>query len=236
MKVWCSHPETVSDGGEVVCTRCGVVAGREWAGMETGSSESRANLYEVVEVGSRDATPAMSFAAERGSGDIRRYFRGRIIPDRELSRLSNMCEKLALPMPVQEHAWTLFRRAAREGSVGGAAEHACWAVHSSCRVHGVPRSEAEITGAAVAAYGRRRLPAMFTILYRHMEVPGGGGPGSDLYHFNLALRGIIAGMEAADAEFGARKAEAWRMYRGTFTEGSAAHRARRAVSAAFGVR
>lgn len=233
--VWCRHERTVTDDGERVCVVCGVVTGTEQCAPPGVAGESRANLYEAVEVGSREAAPAMSFAMDRGSGDIRRYFRGRLVPGRQLSDFSNMCEKVSLPMAVQEYAWTLYRRAAREGAGRGAAERACWAVRGACRSHGVPRSDAEIRGAAMAAYGRRRLPEMFTILYRHMGVPGGGGRGSELYHFNLVLRRMVCDLEMTEAEFAARKAQAWEMFAGTFTEGGAGCRARRAVSAAFGV-
>lgn len=234
--VWCRHERTVTDGGESVCVACGVVTGTErWAGTEGMAGESRANLYEAVEVGSREAAPAMSFAMERGSGDIRRYFRGRMVPGRELSDFSNMCEKVSLPMAVQEYAWVLYRRAARAGAGRGTAERACWAVRTACRTHGVPRSDTEVMAAAMAAYGRRRLPEMFTILYRHMEVPGGDGGGSETYHFNLCMRRMVCGVEMTEAEFAARKAEAWEMFTSTFTEGDAGCRARRAISAAFGL-
>ena len=234
MGVWCEHEAATSDDSERVCTKCGMVLGNESEG-EQAPSNSRANLFELKEVGSRDALPRMDFAASRGSGDIRRYFGGGLNGTRPLSEFSNMCEKLSLPLPLQEHAWRLYSRAAPANSRRRSAERACWAVHDTCRVCGIPKSDTEIKSAAMFAYGRCRLPDMFTMSYRHMDVPGAGRPGSDTYFFNLNLRRMVSNIRMTGADFAARKSQAWEMYRSVYTEGSAQTRARRAISAAFGV-
>ena len=56
MRVWCAHQPTITDGGETVCSRCGVVVGGA-DHIQDMAGESRANLYELREVGSRDAAP-----------------------------------------------------------------------------------------------------------------------------------------------------------------------------------
>lgn len=234
MRIWCSHKPTITDGGETVCAGCGVVLSQADHITQGVSGESRANLYELREVGSRDAAPPGHSGAGRG-GDLRRYFRGGLSADMALSRFSNMCEKLRLPMGAQENAWRLYSRAAGGGSMREAAEHACWAIHNTCRSYGIPIPDTEIKSAAMSAYGRGRLPDMLTMSYRHMGVPGAATEGSDSYYFNLNLRRLAAGVRLTEAEFAEMKAQAWEMYRHVFVEGSADSRARRAVSAAFGV-
>lgn len=235
MRIWCNHTVAITDEMEHVCTKCGMVLDSTDEKAEP-SSQSKANLYELREVGSRDTLPSMGFAASRNSGDVKRYFGGNLAKTRPLSEFSNMCEKLSLPLSVQEHAWRLYARAAMNGSCKSGAEHACWAVHTTCRVSGIPKSDTEIKSAAMLAYGRRRLPDMFTIAYRHMDVPGAGGSGSDTYFFNLNLRRMVSNLKMTDAEFASRKTQAWEMYNGVYTEGSCHVRARRAISAAFGVK
>ena len=234
MRVWCTHTPVITDGGEAVCAKCGMVVG---GGEDNGSlaGESRANLYELREVGSRDAAPSVSFGAHRDGGHVRRYFRGSLNAGEALSRFSNMCEKLRLPMGAQENAWRLYSKAAESGSMRAAAEHACWAVHNTCRSYGIPIPDTEIKAAAMSAYGRGRLPDMLTMAYRHMDVPGAATEGADSYYFNLNLRRLAAGLRLTEAQFAEMKAQAWELYRSVFVEGSADSRARRAVSAAFGV-
>ena len=234
MRIWCRHESMVTAGGETVCEKCGVVTG-SGDSPDASGGESRTNLYERLEIGSRNAVPPAGLGVTRGAGDVRRYFKGSLQPGVELSRFSNMCEKLRLPAGAQENAWVLYTRAAEEGSMREAAEHACWAVHNTCRSYGIPIPDTEIKEAAMAVYGRGRLPDMFTISYRHMDVPGGAAEGSDSYYFNLALRRLAAGVCLTDGQFAKRKAQAWEMYHDVFVEGSADWRARRAVSAAFGV-
>ena len=84
---WCAHVNMIHDNGEVVCTRCGVVMDRT-VEAEMTPDNSRANLYELKEVGSRNALPDMQFGQSRSSLDVRRYFRGRNVR-RTLSDFSN---------------------------------------------------------------------------------------------------------------------------------------------------
>ncbi len=235
MRVWCRHETTVADGGESVCVKCGVVADADDGPGAAGPGESKANLYELRAVGSQNVAPRVQFGMSRDGGDIRRYFKGSLQAAKGLSRFSNMCEKLRLPMGAQENAWRLYVRAAGKGTMREAAEHACWAIHNTCRSYGIPVPDTEIKAAAMAAYGRGRLPDMFTMSYRHMDVPGAAAEGSDSYYFNLSLRRLAAGIRLTDAQFAEMKAQAWEMYQNVFVEGSADSRARRAVSAAFGV-
>ena len=234
MQIWCTHTTMTTQEGETVCTRCGMVMDVCVHDTED-TGESHANLYELRQVGSRNATPAVQFGMSRDGGDIRRYFRGSLNAGVSLSRFSNMCEKLCLPMSAQENAWRLYRRATEGGSMREAAEHACWAVHNTCRSYGLPICDREIKAAAMSAYSREKLPDMFTISYRHMDVPGGAKEGTDLYYFNLNLRRLAANVRLTEDEFAEMKAQAWEMYGSVFVEGSADSRARRAISAAFGV-
>jgi hypothetical protein len=235
MKIWCNHDYVVADDSEIGCRKCGVVMD-DMDEKTQAPSQSKANLYELREVGSKDALPNMGFAASRNSGDIKRYFGSSMAKTHPLSEFSNMCEKLSLPLYIQENAWRLYTKAATKGSGHGKAEHACWAVHSTCRTYGIPKSDTEIKSAAMTAYGRQRLPDMFTISYHHMDVPGANGEGSDVYFFNLNLRKMVSNIQMTDAEFASRKSQAWELYQGVYTEGSGHTRARRAISAAFGVK
>lgn len=234
MVQWCAHVNMIHDNGEIVCTKCGVVMDRT-VEAEMMPDNSRANLYELKEVGSRNALPDMQFGQSRSSLDVRRYFRGRNVR-RTLSDFSNFCEKLALPISAQQRAWRLYCRAQTSGSRQGAAEHACWAVHNTCRAMGIPKSDVEIIGVAKVVYGRAGLPDMFTIAYRHMDVPGAAISGTDAYYFNLNLRKIVAGLSLTKTEFVACKNEAWKLFLNVFVEGSPDYRARRAISTAFGAK
>lgn len=230
----CAHINMIHDNGEVVCTKCGVVMEHS-VEEDVPSDNSRANLYELKEVGSRNALPDIQFGQSRSSMDVRRYFRGRHIR-RALSDFSNFCEKLALPISAQQRAWKMYCRAQSCGSRHGAAEHACWAVHNTCRAMGIPKSDVEIISVAKTSYGRANLPDMFTIAYRHMDIPGAAISGTDAYYFNLNLRKIVAGLALTKTDFVICKNEAWKMFLKVFVEGSPDHRARQAISTAFGTR
>ena len=234
MVQWCAHVNVIHDSGEIICTKCGVVVDRS-VDAELTPDNSRANLYELKEVGSRNALPKMQFGQSRSTMDVRRYFRGRNVR-RALSDFSNLCEKLALPMSAQQNAWRLYCKAQNGGARQGAAERACWAVHNTCRAMGIPKSDIEIIGAAKIIYKRANLPDMFTMAYRHMDVPGASISGTDAYYFNLSLRKIAAGISLTDTEYAACKNEAWKLFMSVFVEGSPDYRARRAISTAFGAK
>ena len=69
MKIWCNHDCVVADNSEMVCRKCGVVVD-DMDEKTQAPSQSKANLYELREVGSKDALPNMGFAASRNSGNI----------------------------------------------------------------------------------------------------------------------------------------------------------------------
>ena len=49
------------------------------------------------------------------------------------------------------------------------AETACWALHESCRKHGISVSAEKIRRAILVNFNRKKLPNMISILYAHME-------------------------------------------------------------------
>lgn len=111
MKIWCNHNYVVADNSEIVCRKCGIVM--DDMGEKTQApSQSKANLYELREVGSKGALPNMGFAAYRNSGDVKRYFGSSMAKTHPLSGFSKMCKRLSLPLYMQENAWRLYTKAA----------------------------------------------------------------------------------------------------------------------------
>ncbi len=54
MKIWCNHDYVVADNSEIVCRKCEAVIDDVDEKMQA-NSQSKANLYELREVGSKDA-------------------------------------------------------------------------------------------------------------------------------------------------------------------------------------
>jgi len=90
------------------------------------SSESSPNLYESKALGSKNEIPEIESMTS-----LRRFFREQNA--KMLSNFSNVCEKLQIPVPVRENAWTEFQRLNRKVR-RKAAEHACFALYNACRI------------------------------------------------------------------------------------------------------
>ena len=163
-----------------------------------------------------------------GAATCGRYFRGG--PERgygALALLEHVREAAPSHGGAGERLEGLYSRAAGGGSMREAAEHACWAIHNTCRSYGIPIPDTrDKVGGHVPRTAGGGCPTCSPCRTRHMGVPGAATEGSDSYYFNLNLRRLAAGVRLTEAEFAEMKAQAWEMYRHVFVEGSADSRAR----------
>ena len=180
------------------------------------SPESSPNLYESKALGSRNEIPEIE-----GAASLRRFFRGRNAV--LLSNFSNVCEKLQIPVPVRETAWTEFQKMSRKAH-RRAAEHACFALYNACRIYGMPVSDAAIIEAVKMGFSRKKIPSMLSIIYGHMR------DGSRIrriddrkYRFNLTMK------DAPEMDI-RKKRLAWQLFTDVYVEGSFERRAKAAIS------
>jgi len=183
------------------------------------SSESSPNLYESKALGSKNEIPEIESMTS-----LRRFFREQNA--KMLSNFSNVCEKLQIPVPVRENAWTEFQRLNRKVR-RKAAEHACFALYNACRISSIPISDDAIIEAVKMGFSRKKIPSMLSIIYGHMR------DGTKIkrvddkkYHFNLKIK------DAPEMDI-RRKRLAWRLFTDVYVEGSFDRRARIAISEAL---
>ncbi|ABK77333.1 hypothetical protein CENSYa_0700 [Cenarchaeum symbiosum A] len=228
----CRHEKTIEADAETVCTSCGMVLGETEEREEP--TRSRLNLYESKSIGSLDDVPKTAQNAP-----LRSYFRGGIRPDSQkrraqaLSRFSNACERLRLPAAQAEYAYRIFRRTLPKRSARKAAETAWWSIHRSCIMHDNALLPDETAQAVMDAFGRSKMQSTLSILYENMEeMPR--VECTDGYHFDLAMRRVLAGRSFTGPDYAELKKWAWHLYREVFTRGTGRVRARQAVEHAFG--
>ena len=184
----CEHANIVRADGEMVCTSCGTVIDDDALAALHGShdhdaaynsalpqswggdgSESKPNLYVSNALGTANAIPRM-----QGMQLVSLYCKGglEMAKDRRnktrLSKFSNACEKMKFTQAQAQTAWTLFQRAAKDGSPRKTAESAAWAVYKTCQMYSIPATTDEILGVIKLNFGRKSMPNMIKILYSHM--------------------------------------------------------------------
>ena len=143
-----------------------------------------------------------------GMATVRRFFRGEPSPQKSLSRLSNVCQKIQLHKHIQQNTWKMFaaisRRMPQEaaGHTRTAALHICGG-----NVMSVPGSG--IVEATKTSFGRKNPSTMARMTCQHMPEYGGSRKNEDRYYFNAILMERAAGGNAMDSGFARCKRTAW---------------------------
>lgn len=178
----CNGGKFCSKDGEVCCTGCGAVMGRDY-NPEQFQSESRLNLFQVLEVGTKKVGLECARHVHEPSSDI--------------SKISNACVKLDMPIYAAKDVHAIYQKITRQkcnerieyakklnefaelakaGLVDEEkffllkrtrprcctrAHTAAYAVHLVCKKYGLPRSDVQILDAVWMNFGAKRK---FTIL------------------------------------------------------------------------
>ena len=227
----CNH-DMVGAAGENVCIKCGMV--EDDSNIDYGSaygSSPAPSLYLSQSVGTGGEIPKGG-----GTAAVRRYFRGGLSPQKNLSRFSNACQKLRLHKHVEQDAWRVFVTVSKK-MPRKAAEHACVAIFLTCRSNGVPIPKDGIIEAVRTSFGRKSMPTMAKMIYQHMHVLvyDGSKKGEGEYYFNVALNERTAGRRIPESRYVGCKQNAWFLFTKTYSwDDSYKRRARRAVDHAFG--
>ena len=228
----CDH-NVVNTEGESVCVKCGLV--ESYSNIDessTGGSSPAPNLFLSQAVGTGGEIPAGS-----GTDAARRFFKGGLSPQKSLSCLSNTCQKLRLRRHVELDAWRLFTSISKK-MPGKVAEHACVAIFYACRRSGTPAPASDIIDAVKTCFGRKGMPTMAKMIYRHMDVIeyDGTRENEGRYYFNVALMGRTADLDMSESAFAKCKLTAWVLFTGMYdwidNYGS---RAKMSVDRAFGL-
>ncbi|MDE1832052.1 MAG: hypothetical protein KGI02_06755 [Thaumarchaeota archaeon] len=160
---------------EVCCNKCGIVLGPSCQLQETTLS-SKLNLYQIAEVGCKKVNLEFARHIHENKSDV--------------SRISNVCVKLDLPIYVAQDINIVYQKLSkhkqqekkaytdlmkqceindkdtselkRNRPKGCTKAHiVAFAVHLSCRKYGLPRSDAQIIEAIKMNFGMKRT---FTVL------------------------------------------------------------------------
>lgn len=227
----CRHSLLEVDG-ESVCALCGAVDDARVVDRAGEYDSSPApNLFLSRSVGTGKEIPR----GDRSAAG--RYFRGGISPQRNLSCFSNACQKIGVSDHVRQDAWRMFRAMCRKAA-GSTAEHACVSLFHACREGGTSVTEDEIVDAVMICFGRKSMPSMTRMNYRHMGLVEYGRQcgGEDRYYFNVVLRERTAGLSMPEQSLNRRKRDAWFLFTEIFAEDdNRRRRARRSVDMAFGL-
>ena len=231
----CPHTEKIHDGGEVICAKCGMVLNDFMNDdREMYTPISKTNLFDRKEIGSRNYIPDTK-EGER----IKKYLRSGIYDGERkksrdnLSRFSNVCEKLSLSQGLIDYSWTLFTRAIKTQPVRYTAESVCWAIFCACKKHAHPLSVAEIQNVVRMIWGRKEISHMTSILYDHMHLLDDESENDEEYYFKLNMRKMLQRKKFYPEDMAECKARAWFLFNNVFVNGNMSARTRRAIQVGF---
>lgn len=258
-RIACDHKDTISDNGESVCSRCGVIVsecGNDSAGaadMITSNTSNGAtlSLYQRHAKGTGELVPRM---AEMKSLD--KFFHHALSDKRvtehgkTLSRISNCCTKLELGHSESEYVRNTFfghmasrcendsndnrnNDMGRTCRGGRAAETVCWAIRNACKVHGMSIDDSKIIDVVKMEFGRTTMPSMMKIIYKFAEIVS--PEADDRYYFRYMIRRLLGGSEYGKSEYARMERMAWHLFCRVYVDGSPSVRARKAITSAFGL-
>ena len=226
----CDHNIVATDG-ENVCVKCGFV--------DNAPNLDDSSIYDASPV------PPLYLSQSIGTGNeipkssenaaMRKFFKGGLSPNRNLSCFSNACLKLDIPKHVQQEAWTLFTSICK-AMPRKVAEHACIAIFHTCKKTGAAKPGNEIIDAVKASFDRKTLPTMTKMTYQHMRVMVYDGPcaNEDRYYFDITLKKKTAGLKLPKSVWARCEQEAWFLYTEVYDgDDNYKRRARKAIDQAF---
>lgn len=219
--------------GEFVCTKCGIVESLpDVSNISIYDSSPDPNLFLSQSIGTGEEIPRSSDTAS-----IKKYFKGGLFQQKNLSCFSNACQKLNIPRHTRQDAWKKFQGMCKK-MAGHTAEHACVSIFNACRRDGAPVTEDEIIEAVKISFGRKNLPSMAKIIYQHLSVLGHdeSRENDDRYYFNIVLKERTKNLRISESRFARCERMAWFFFTEIYMfEGNYKRRARVSVDNAFGM-
>ena len=226
----CGHNIVTTDG-ENVCVKCGFV--------EDAPNPDDSSIYDASPVPPLYLSQSIGTGNEIPKGNdtaaVRKFFKGGLSPNRNLSCFSNACLKLDIPKRVQQEAWTLFESVCK-AMPRKVAEHACIAIFHTCRKTRTAKPENEIIDAVKASFGRKTLPTMTKMTYQHMHVLvyDSSHTNEDGYYFDITLKKKTAGLKLPESVWVRCEQLAWFLYTEVYDwDDNYKRRARKAIDQAF---
>ena len=135
-----------------------------------------------------------------GMATVRRFFRGGPSPQKSLSRLSNVCQKIQLHRHIQQDAWKMFAAISRRMPQKVAGHTRTAALHI-CGGDVMPVPGSGIVEITRTSFGRKNPSTMARMTCQHMPEYGGSRKNEDRYYFNAVLMERIVGGNAMDSGF-----------------------------------
>ena len=180
--------------GESVCVKCGFADNAPNLDDSSICDTSPAPpLHLSQSIGTRNGIPKSSENAA-----MRKFFKGGLSPNRNLSCFSNACLKPDIPKRVQQEAWTLFESICKAMPRKIAD---CIAILHTCKKTGTAKPGNEIIDAVRAGFGRKALPTIAKMTYRHMHALDydGSHTSEDRYYFDITLKEKTAGLKLPES-------------------------------------
>jgi len=235
------HESTaVASNGERVCTKCGVVIDgpRDGASSDTVIRNSKtANLYHLNVVGSGNRAPNLPASCGRSGRELRRRVHHDSMDrkDRNVSMFSNACDRISLPVTLQQAALSEFQRISDGGFTAKmAADRACYAIYVTCVSHGIATAQEEIISAVRASYNRKKMPTMTKIMFRYHAGSGlYSSDAADRHLWGIALRRRLGGRTMSQMLFEKLNRRAFQLYREVYVYGSRKRRMTQAIDYVF---
>ena len=226
----CGHNFATTDG-ESVCVKCGFV--------EDTPNLDDSSIYDTSPVPPLYLSQSIGTGNEIPKGNdttaVKKFFKGGLSPNRNLSCFSNVCLKLDIPKRVQQEAWTLFASICK-AMPRKVAEHACIAIFHTCRKTGTAKPGNEIIDAVRAGFGRKTLPTMTKMTYQHMHVLDydSSRANEDRYYFSIVFNEKTYGLKLSESAWAGCGRLAWYLYTEVYDwDDNYRRRARRATDQAF---
>ncbi len=226
----CNHNFVATDG-ENVCVKCGFV--------DDAPNLDDSSIYDTSPVPPLYLTQSIGTGNEIPKGNdtaaVKKFFKGGLSPNRNLSCFSNACLKLDIPKHVQQEAWTLFASICKE-MPQKIAEHACIAIFHTCRKNGAAKRDNKIIDAVKASFSRKNLPTMAKMTYQHMNVidHDDSHTNEDRYYFSIVFNEKTDGLKLSEAAWAGCKQWAWFLYTEIYDlDDNYKRRARTAIDQAF---
>ena len=131
---------------------------------------------------------------------VRRFFRGEPSPQKSLSCLSDVCQKIQLHRHIQQDAWKMFAAISRRMPQKAAGHTRTAALHI-CGGNVMPVPESGIVEITRTSFGRKNPSTMARVTCQHMPEYGGSRKNEDRYYSNAVLMERTAGGNATDSGF-----------------------------------
>lgn len=146
---YCLPSSLITDEtGEIFCSKCGTVQGREI--LQETQNSSQLNLYLETELG--------------GPSSELNILNPKIhIYSSDVSSLSNICDKLAIPQFIRKEIWRTYQVLKKETNLTKA-KASCLAIFHTCRKNKFPLIEKQVIQLIKLNFNVKNVPSFLSVV------------------------------------------------------------------------